>query len=118
MNRDRQDKDKHLHRREQELKEREKALALREQALRLQQIEAELVEPEPPLYKTMKEKPSEGVLQRWLRKAKNFGLFIGIVITVAVAVKVAAWLAMGVLMLVTGWLAYKIFLRNDRSDRR
>lgn len=106
MSDNRQDQNQEIERREQELRERE-------QALRLREMEAELIKGEPPLYEPVKHDPPENSLKRWLRKATKLGAFLGIVIAVAVVAKVATWLAMGVLVLLTGWVGYKLLLKDD-----
>lgn len=107
MNSDQNKQEQELARREQELRERE-------QALRLREIESELVQGEPPLYQPTKHNPPESSFKHWLRKGTKFAAFLGIVLAVAVVAKIATWLAMGVLILLTGWLGYKLFLKEDR----
>ncbi|MGK7872732.1 MAG: hypothetical protein AB4426_05285 [Xenococcaceae cyanobacterium] len=107
------DRDKELQRREKELQERERAIRLRE-------LETEIYGKEEaqelPLYQTTKHEPPEGLLKRWGRKLANIAKFAGIVIAVVVAVKIATWLAMTILVGAVGWVAYKIFLEKDESD--
>ncbi|MGI0488968.1 hypothetical protein ACN4EK_26460 [Pantanalinema rosaneae CENA516] len=100
--------DDELRRREQELQERERALRLRE-------LEAEIIQ--PPISPTVKHEPSErGVRQRF-RQIQNVATFVGLVIVVAVAVKMASQIAMFLMVGVIAWVAYMLFFKGNRAKR-
>ena len=107
------DQEKDFQRREQELQEREKAIRLRE-------LEAEIYqqhqENQPPLYETIQQKPSENKLRRWGRKLLRLAKFFGFVVIVLVAIKLAYWVAFGIMIGGIAWIGYKIFLEGD-SDK-
>lgn len=101
---DNQDND--FERREQELKAREEALRLRE-------LESEINQ--PPLYYTTKHLPPEAPKKRWGGKLLRAGQFLGIVVAVIIAVKVAAQFAYVVMIGGIAWVVFKIFVDKDRS---
>ena len=117
---------------EEELRRREKELEERERAIRLQELEAEINQvptaemsqsqqaggADPPLYETRKHQEPEGKLKQWQRKLINIGKFLGIVVVVVVTIRIAMWLAMAVMVGLIGWLGYKLFLEEDRSERK
>jgi len=117
---------------EEELRRREKELEERERAIRLQELEAEINQvptaemnqsqksggADPPLYETRKHQEPEGKLQRWQRKLVKIGTFLGIMVVVGATIWIAKWLAMAVMAGLIGWLGYKLFLEEDRSERK
>ena len=102
---------------EKELQQREQEIKAREQAMRLRELEAEIYNNQPPLYQTTKEERPEGKFKIWLKKTVNIMKFFGIVIGVVVAVKIAYWLMLVVMIGAVSWIGYKIFLESDGRDR-
>jgi len=112
---------------EQELKRREQELRQKEQELRLRELEAELHR--PPIQKPQAESPhvspttkydpdgnkvkAQGKRRPMVKKIKDFVLFIGIVIAVVAAVRVAASLASILIVGLIAWIGYKLFLDRD-----
>jgi len=94
------------HHREQELKAREEAVRLRE-------LESEINQ--PPLYQTTKDPPPEASKKRWRGKLVRAGQFLGILVAVIIAVKVAAQLAYVVMIGALAWIVFTIFVDKDRS---
>jgi len=103
--------DEALRRKEQELQERERALRLRE-------MEAELYQQappnEPPLSPTTKHQASGNQLSQKYRKLLNVAQFLGIVVAVVIAVRIASWLATAVMIGGVAWVVYKMFFEADR----
>jgi len=97
---------------EEELRRREKELQERELAIRMRELEAELHQ-EPPLYKPVKHRESRGAT---LTKVINIAKFVGIVVAVVVAFRIASTLAGLVMILAIAWVAYKIFM-EDRARK-
>ena len=102
---------------EKQLQQREKEIEAREQAIRLRELEAEIYNNEPPLYQTTKQERSEGKFKIWLKKTVNIAKFFGIVIGVVVAVKIAYWLALVIMIGGVSWIGYKVFIEKDERDR-
>lgn len=103
---------------EAELRRREKELQEREQSIRLREMEAELYQKEQPsssLAPTRKHEKPAGNLQQRYRQLFNVAKFLGIVVAVVIAVRIASWLAMIVMVGGVAWVAYKLFLEKDRS---
>jgi hypothetical protein len=106
---------------EQDLARREKEILERERALRLQEMETEIYQEQnyqkgdAPFVQTRKDNPPEGKMKQWLRKAVNVGKFLGVVVAVIVAVKVAYWLALTIMVAGVGFVAYKLFLENKNG---
>lgn len=98
---------------ETELQRLERQLKEREHALRLREIEAEINQ--PPLYETVKHKDVERAPKRWYGKIVPVAQFLGIVVAVVVAMRVAMALAYVVIVGAIAWVAYKLFLERDRS---
>jgi hypothetical protein len=101
---------------EQELQRREAELRKRELEIRLRELESE-INP-PPLYETVKHEQPEKATDRWKRQIVQVGKFMGIVIAVIVAVRIASWLATIVMIGGIAWVAYQIFLANDRPKSK
>lgn len=108
-------------RKEEELQQREKELQEREHALRLRELEAELYQQsptsEPPISPTSKHREPEGKLNQRFRQVVTVVKFLGIVIAVVVAVRIATWLATAVMVGGIAWIAYKLFLEKDRPPK-
>lgn len=98
--------------REEEIRRREREIQAREHALRLRELEAELNE--PPLHHPIRHRPSGQPLQRWGRQLKAVVTFLAIVVGVAVALRVAAWLARLLVVGAIAWVVYKMFFEDDR----
>lgn len=109
-------------RREEELHRREKELQEREHALRLRELEAELDQQaqrgEPPISPTTKHHKTNGALQQRFQQAITVAKFLGIVVAVVVAMRIAAWLATAVMVGAIAWVGYKLlFEKRDRAKR-
>ncbi|NET59876.1 MAG: hypothetical protein F6K47_28125 [Symploca sp. SIO2E6] len=98
---------------DQDLQRREQELKAREEALRLRELESEINQ--PPLYHTSKEPPPEKSKKRWVSKLIRTGQFLGIVIVVIIAVRVAVQLAYLVMIGAIAWVVFKIFVDKGRS---
>ena len=105
------------HNKDEELQRREQELRDREHALRLREIEAELSQPSLGVSPTVKHTEPESAMRRRLKKLQNVATFFGIVVVVAVAVKIANQLAMAVIVGGIAWVAYKMFFEGDRAKR-
>lgn len=107
--------------RDDELRRREQELQDRERALRLRELESEIyAQPqphEPPISPTTKHQDSKRSLQQRYKQALEVAKFLGIVIAVVFAIRVATWLATAVLIGGVAWVAYKLFLSGDRAKR-
>lgn len=103
MNRDHQSKEEELRRREADLRQREINVRMREL-----ESEIELAKPSKPKAKG-NGIPSFG---KRLPKIVQFGL---LVIGVILAIRIAAALAGVFILLVIGWVGYKVFLERDRN---
>lgn len=92
---------------EEKLRRREQEIEAREIKARLKEIEQDLDQvPVTPTY-THTEKPkSRGLFQR----ISNVGQFALIVFSVIVAVRVAAWVGMAIMVAGVVWVAYKILI--------
>jgi uncharacterized membrane protein YdbT with pleckstrin-like domain len=98
---------------EQELQRREVELRKRELEIRLRELDAE-INP-PPLYETVRHQEPEKSTKRWLRQMAQVSKFMGVVVAVIVAIKIASWLATIVMIGGVAWVAYQIFLANDST---
>lgn len=103
----------HPNNHEDELRRREQELKERELSLRLRELEADLTKKEPPLMTTTKHQASRGSLKSWTRKIVTLGKFLLVVAAVVMAVRVASWLAMIVIVGGIAWIAYKILFERD-----
>jgi hypothetical protein len=97
-----------LHRRQQELEDRERALRLRE-------LESEIYQQAPappPLYETVKHNPAPTKQQQLVKQITRVASFLGIVIGVMVAVRIAS--VVGTVVIVGGiaFVIYKIFVEE------
>jgi len=101
-----------------ELRHKEQELRKHEQELRLRELEAE-IDRSVPAYRTSKyEEPdsqTNSQIKQWRRKILAVAQFTGIVIAVVVAVRIASWLATGVIVGAISWIAYKIFVARDKN---
>lgn len=106
------DPHKKLQRREQELQERERAIRLRE-------LEAEINEQQPPLYKTRKHQP-KNALQQWSKKLVFAAKFFTLVVIAIITVQIASWLAKALVVGLIAFIGYKFFLeeKSDKSNRK
>lgn len=104
-----------LRRREQELQERERSLRLRELET---EIYAKNNPTEPPIVPTRKHQESDRAMKRQFRQVLEIAKFLGIVVAVVVAVRVAMWLATIVMFGAVAWIAYKLFFAGDRRRDR
>lgn len=108
-------------RKEEDLQRREKELQEREHALRLRELEAELYQQSPanelPISPTRKHREPEGKLNQRFRQVVTVAKFLGIVIAVVVAVRIATWLATAVMVGGIAWVAYKLFFEKDRPKK-
>lgn len=102
---------------QKELQQREEEIKAREQAMRLRELEAEIYNNQPPLYQTTKQERAEAKFKIWLKKTVNIAKFFGFVIGVIVAVRIAYWLALMIMIGGVSWIGYKLFLESDESDR-
>lgn len=98
---------------EEELRKREQELRDRETALRLREMEAEL-DQSTPYYATTKHEEPESKLKQQLRKIVRVAQFLGIVVVVIVAVKVAVWAATALMVGAIAWIGYKIFFETKK----
>jgi Flp pilus assembly protein TadB len=103
----------------EELRRREKELQAREHALRLRELEAE-IDQQPstnqlPISLTIQHQEPERAIRHRSRQALNVAKFLGIVVAVVVAVRIATWLATAVLVGGIVWVAYKIFFESNTS---
>jgi hypothetical protein len=100
---------------EQELQRREAELRQRELEIRLRELDAE-INP-PPLYETVKHQEAERSIERWKRQLIQVGKFMGVVIAVIVAVRIASWLATIVMIGGIAWVVYQIFLADRPKSK-
>jgi sugar phosphate isomerase/epimerase len=105
-----------------ELRRREQALQARERALRLRELEAEIyaqnTPPEPPIVPTRRHQEPERAMQRQFRKVLEVAKFLGIVVAVVIAIRIATWLATAVMIGAVAWIAYKLFFEGDHRRNR
>ncbi len=108
--------------REEEIRRREKELQEREYALRLRELETEIYQQakpgEPPILPTVKHQPTESAMQQRLRQVINVVKFLGIVVAVVVAVRIASALAYAVIIGAIAWIGYKVFLEKGNRSKR
>jgi hypothetical protein len=100
---------------ERELQRREAELRKRELEIRLRELESE-VNP-PPLYETIKHQEPEKPIERWKRQIVQVSKFMGIVIAVLVAIRIASWLATIVMIGGIAWVAYQIFVADRPKSK-
>lgn len=103
----------HHNSKEEELRRREEALKEREVQIRMRELEAELSK--PPISPTSKLKDSPRKTLSWFKRMSEIGKFLLIVVAVIVAIRLAAWLAMAILIGGIAWVGYKLFLEGDRQ---
>ena len=97
---------------EEKIRQREDALKARELKLRLKEIEQEL--DDIPVQPTVKHRePAKPKARRMLRKIGTLGKFLLIVISVIVAIRIAAWVSTLIILFGVGWVAYKLFIESD-----
>ncbi|MEG4582268.1 hypothetical protein QUA71_22020 [Microcoleus sp. MON1_C5] len=101
-----------------ELRHQEQELRKREQESRLRELEAEIDRSVPEYLRTSKyEEPDSqvnGKLKQWRRKILAVAQFTGIVIAVVVAVRIASWLATALMVGGIAFIAYKMFVEENR----
>jgi len=92
---------------EEKLRRREQELEARELKTRLKEIEQDLDHvPVTPTYAHKETPKSAGLTQ----KMSDVGKFLLIVFTVIVAIRVAAWAGMAIMVMGVVWVAYKLLL--------
>ena len=97
---------------EEKIRQREEALKARELKLRLKEIEQELAD--IPVQPTVKHhEPTKPKDRRRLKRISTLGKFLLIVISVIVAIRIAAWLSTVIILFGVGWVAYKLFIESD-----
>ena len=91
-----------------DLQRRQQELEAREHALRLRELEAEIYQQQapPPHHATVKHNPAPTKQQQLVRKITRVASFLGIVIGVMVAVRVAS--VLGTIVIVGG-IAFVIY---------
>lgn len=100
----------------QEIQRRQRELEAREQAIRLRELEAEINQ--SIVYEPVKYQEPERRVKLWGKKLGMAVRFLGIVIVVGVAVKVASWLATAVIVGGISWIAYKIFFEKEPPNNQ
>lgn len=98
---------------EENIRQREQKLKARELEIRIKELEQELdnVSVQPT---TKYDEAASGLKQKRLyKKNTDIGKFCLIVVSVIVAIRLAAWL--GTVLMVMGiiWMAYKLFIEPD-----
>ena len=99
---------------EEQIRRQEDRVKARELKQRLEEIERGLVE--PPVQPTTKHtEPTKTKTKPFSKKIADIGKFLLIVVTVIVAIRLAAWI--GTIMMVMGitWMAYKLFLESKAA---
>jgi hypothetical protein len=94
-----------IQRRERELQERETQLRMRELQIEVYQNPTERIPPS---------QQSESSSKLLSRKIVNVAKFLGIVVAVVVAIKVAQVIAGLLIVAVVAWVGYQIFFKSDR----
>ena len=96
---------------EEELRRREEELRARELQVRMKELEKEIDGiPVQPTTKHQEPATSAAQQRRFIQKVSDIGKFCLIVISVIVAIRLAAWLGTILLVLGITWMAYKLFL--------
>lgn len=103
------------HSKEAELKRREAQLRERELQIRMRELEAELSDATPVQPTVIHSESPRRLKKPWYKKLPDVAKFFLMVVTVFVAIRVAAWLATAVIVLSLGWVGYKFFLEGDRD---
>jgi hypothetical protein len=62
-------------------------------------------------------KPSNTRIERWKRQLIQVGKFMGVVIAVIVAIRIASWLATIVMIGGIAWVIYQIFLADRPKSK-
>ncbi|MEM6426436.1 MAG: hypothetical protein AAGF66_10430 [Cyanobacteria bacterium P01_H01_bin.119] len=97
---------------EEELRRREEVLKARELQIRMRELESE-ISPTPVSPTRKHKEPLKKA--SWFKKLVLAGKFLLIVLAVMVTVRVAAWLATGILVLAVAWVGYKVLFGSDES---
>ncbi|MEA5510980.1 hypothetical protein VB715_14495 [Crocosphaera sp. UHCC 0190] len=104
-----------------DLDQREKILFEKEQELRLRELEMEIFREsqaqEPPLYQTQKNEPTAKKGKAWPRKIILIAKCFVLMVTVFVAIRIASWLALGIMIGAISWASYKLFIEGDNSAK-
>ncbi|MGA7936490.1 MAG: hypothetical protein WCA35_23250 [Kovacikia sp.] len=107
---------------DEELRRRERELQAREQALRLRELETEIYQQsfpdQTPISPTIKHQEPENAIRQHFRQAIKVAKFLGIVIVMVVAVRIATWLATAILVGGIAWIAYKLFFESNSSGEQ
>jgi hypothetical protein len=115
--------------RERQLEQREAELRQREIEIRLRELDSEinqssLYQPpnqsqnQPPIYETRRHSEPERRSQRLIWQVTQVAKFLGVVIAVLVAVRIASWLASIIIVGAVAWVIYQIFLAKDHPKSK
>ncbi|MEL6777842.1 MAG: hypothetical protein AAFO06_11340 [Cyanobacteria bacterium J06597_16] len=104
---------------EEDIRRREESLKARELKMRLKEIEKELdnipnqssTQPSAAEH-VHAEVVSDANTRRLYKKATDIGKFCLVVVSVIVAIRLAAWVGTIVMVLGITWMAYKLFLES------
>ena len=96
---------------EEKLRRREQNLEARELKARLKEIEQDL--DEVPVTPTAKETTSSKKPRGLSQKASDVAKFVLVVFSVIVAIRIAHWVGMALLIAGVVWVAYKLFLEDN-----
>ncbi|MEA5533071.1 hypothetical protein [Crocosphaera sp. XPORK-15E] len=103
------------------LDQREKMLIEKEQELRLRELEMEIFREsqaqEPPLYQTKKNEPTDKKVKAWPKKIMLIAKFFVLMVTVFVAIRIASWLALGIMIGAISLASYKLFIEGDKPAK-
>lgn len=108
------------HHPEEDLRRREQELKEREMSVRLRELESEVYgksEPAREVEVVTDDLPTKSSFKRGLRKAVNVAKFLGVVVVVVVAVRIAVWLAMAIMIGAISYVAYELFLKDDHARK-
>lgn len=99
---------------EEDIRRREESIKAREIKVRMAEIERELEEiapqPQARQVEVMPPKKKQGGLSK---KITDIGKFCLVVVSVIVAIRLAAWVGTIVMVLGITWMAYKLFLESE-----
>ena len=99
---------------EENIRLREQKLKARELEVRIQELEQELDDiPVQPTTKHNEAVASGPKKKRLSKKLTDIAKFCLIVISVIVAVRIAAWLSTTLIVIGVLWMSYKLFIESD-----
>lgn len=110
------DRDAELSRREQELRQRELELRIRELESQIHQTSGPVLPSDPQAPEVIPTRPHKPKKTRWNKWKTNIVdacQFFLIVVGVILAIRVASWLGMIVIVGMISWVAYKVFFEVD-----